>query len=149
FPPLPRRRGLKSGTPPAVQAFDLILRFLAGPTRWRCAVNIMTKSGPFTLSPLPYDEGALSPVISSRTMTFHYGKHHKAYVDKLNELVLNTRFAAMPLDDVIMASWKEPGSREIFNNAAQAWNHTFFWACLTPHGGQPAGKLKDDINRDF
>lgn len=112
-------------------------------------MNIMTNPGPFALSPLPYDEGALAPVISSQTMTFHYGKHHKAYVDKLNTLVLNTRFATMPLDEVVVTSWKERGSREIFNNAAQAWNHTFFWACLTPHGGKPAGKLKDDIDRDF
>ena len=112
-------------------------------------MTIMLKVGPFALSPLPYDEGALSPVISSQTMDFHYGKHHKAYVEKLNELVANTRFAAMTLDDVVTASWKEPGSRPIFNNAAQAWNHTFFWACLTPHGGPPAGKLKQDIDRDF
>ncbi len=112
-------------------------------------MNIMTKTGPFTLSPLPYDEGALAPVISSKTMSFHYGKHHKAYVDKLNQLVPNTRFATMPLDEVVRESAKEPASSAVFHNAAQAWNHTFFWACLTPHGGQPSGKLKHDIDRDF
>jgi Fe-Mn family superoxide dismutase len=112
-------------------------------------MNIMTKTGPFTLSRLPYDEGALAPVISSKTMNFHHGKHHKAYVDKLNELVLNTRFATMPLDEVVRESAKEPASSAVFHNAAQAWNHTFFWACLTPHGVQPSGKLKHDIDRDF
>jgi superoxide dismutase, Fe-Mn family len=112
-------------------------------------MNIMTKTGPFTLSPLPYDEGALAPVISGKTMNFHYGKHHRAYVDKLNELVLNTRFATMPLDEIVGESAKEPASSAVFNNAAQVWNHTFFWACLTPHGAQPSGKLKHDIDRDF
>ena len=109
----------------------------------------MTQSGPFTLSPLPYDEGALAPVISSNTMSFHYGKHHRAYVDNLNGLVLNTKFAAMPLDEVVREAAKDSASSAVFNNAAQAWNHTFFWACLTPHAGQPSGKLKQDIERDF
>ena len=112
-------------------------------------MNVMTQTGPFTLSPLPYDEGALAPVISSQTMSFHYGKHHKAYVDNLNGLVPNTRFAAMPLDEVVREAAKDSASSGVFNNAAQAWNHTFFWACLTPHGGQPSGKLKQDIDRDF
>ncbi len=112
-------------------------------------MNVMSKTGPFTLSPLPYDEGALAPVISSNTMNFHYGKHHKAYVDKLNELTLNTRFAVMPLDEVVRESAKDRAGSAVFNNAAQAWNHTFFWACLTPHGGQPSGELKDEIERDF
>ena len=112
-------------------------------------MDAKTSSGPFFLSPLPYDEGALAPVISSRTMNFHYGKHHKTYVETLNTLVSNTRFASMPLDEVVRESAKDPASSAIFNDSAQAWNHTFFWACLTPHGGQPRGKLKADLERDF
>lgn len=105
-------------------------------------------TGPFTLSPLPYDEGALAPVISSQTMSFHYGKHHKAYVDNLNNLVQNTRYAEMPLDEVVRESARESAT-PIFNNAAQAWNHAFFWACLSPRGGEPSGQLQHDIERDF
>jgi Fe-Mn family superoxide dismutase len=112
-------------------------------------MDTMTKTGPFTLSPLPYDEGALAPVISSRTMSFHYGKHYRTYVETLNELVVNTRFAVMPLDEVVRESAKDHAGTAISHNAAQAWNHTFFWACLTPHGSQPSGKLKHDIARDF
>lgn len=112
-------------------------------------MNIVTKTGPFTLAPLPYDEGALAPTISSNTMGFHYGKHHKAYVDKLNELVTGTRLAEMTLEDVIKATSKDESKRPIFNNAAQAWNHTFFWASLTPRGGAPTGALLSALDRDF
>jgi len=112
-------------------------------------MNVMTKTGPFTLPPLPYDEGALAPTISSNTMSFHYGKHHKTYVEKLNELVVGTRFAEMKLEDVVRATFNDESSRQIFNNAAQAWNHTFFWACLTPRGGKPSGPMLSAIERDF
>ena len=83
-------------------------------------------SGPFTLPPLPWDEGALDPVISARTMSFHYGKHHKTYVDKLNELSAGTKYAEMPLEKVVVESAKDESAKKIFNNAAQVWNHTFF-----------------------
>ena len=112
-------------------------------------MNAITNKGPFTLAPLPYDEGALAPTISSNTMSFHYGKHHKAYVDKLNELVAGTRFADMKLEDVVKATSKDESNRLIFNNAGQAWNHTFFWACLTPRGGAPSGPLLSALERDF
>jgi len=112
-------------------------------------MNIMTKSQSFTLPPLPYAENALEPVISARTMSFHYGKHHKAYVDKLNELVKGTEYADMKLEDVVKATLADPAKKTIFNNAAQAWNHTFFWACLTPNGGKPAGELMRAIDRDL
>ena len=112
-------------------------------------MNVEANVGPFTLSPLPYDEGALAPVISGNTMSFHYGKHHKAYVDKLNELARNSRFAAMPLDEVVRESAKDSADRAVFNNAAQAWNHSFFWTCLTPHGGTPSGTLLGAIERDL
>jgi superoxide dismutase, Fe-Mn family len=112
-------------------------------------MNIMTKPKPFELSPLPYDENALEPMISARTMGFHHGKHHKAYVDKLNEVVKGSEYAGMTLDDVVKATSADPSKREIFNNAAQVWNHTFFWACLTPSGGKPKGELLRAIDRDL
>src|SRR4029077_20901161 len=119
------------------------------PPSWSCVMNIMTKPKLFTLPPLPYDKNALEPVISARTMEFHYGKHHKAYVDKLNELVKGTEYAQMTLEDVVKATFGDPSKHEIFNNAAQAWNHTFFWACLTPGGGKPKGDLARAIDRDL
>lgn len=112
-------------------------------------MNVVSNVGPFTLSPLPYDESALAPVISAKTLSFHYGKHHKGYVDKLNELTQNSRFAAMPLDGVVRESTKNSADRAVFNNAAQAWNHAFFWACLTPRAAQPSGQLKQELERDF
>jgi Fe-Mn family superoxide dismutase len=112
-------------------------------------MNVVMKSKPFTLPPLPYDEGALAPTISANTMSFHYGKHHKAYVDKLNELVAGTDYAEMAVDDIAKATINDSSKREIFNNAGQAWNHTFFWSCLTPRGGKPAGELMRAIEKSF
>ena len=112
-------------------------------------MNLMTNTKPFALAPLPYEEGALAPAISAKTMRFHHGKHHKAYVDKLNELTLGTRYAQMPLDEVVKTTFNDSSNREIFNNAAQAWNHSFFWTCLTPHGGTPSGTLLGAIERDL
>lgn len=109
----------------------------------------MIKTKPFTLPPLPYDEGALAPVISERTMGFHYGKHHRAYVEHLNELVAGTPYAESKLDDIVKMTFMDAGKKKIFNNAAQAWNHTFFWACLTPQGEEPAGDLASAIERDL
>lgn len=107
--------------------------------------------GPFTLKPLPWAEDALAPTISARTISFHYHKHHKAYVDKLNKLVENTRYAGMPLEQIVQAtaSGKDAKDKQIFNNAGQVWNHDFFWRSLTPKGGRPSGKLQDAIARDF
>ena len=112
-------------------------------------MNIMMKAKPFTLSPLPYEEAALAPTISANTMSFHYGKHHRAYVDKLNTLVAGTNFADMTLEDIVKATFKDASKREIFNNAGQAWNHTFFWACLTPRPAKPGGEMLRAIERDF
>ena len=103
----------------------------------------------FKLAALPYDEGALEPTISGRTMSFHYGKHHKAYVDKLNDLVTGTKYAEMKLGDIVKATFKDSSKQELFHNAAQAWNHGFFWTCLTPNGFAPTGGLKTAIERDF
>jgi len=99
----------------------------------------------FELPKLPYDLDALQPHISKETLEYHYGKHHKAYVDNLNKLVADTDMANQSLEDIIKSA-----SGGIFNNAAQVWNHTFYWNCLTPNSkGQPEGDLGDAINRDF
>ncbi len=99
----------------------------------------------FTLPDLPYAKDALEPHISAETLEYHYGKHHQTYVDKLNGLVEGTEFADKSLEDIIRAS-----SGGVFNNAAQVWNHTFYWHCLSPNGGgKPSGKLAELIDRDF
>lgn len=99
----------------------------------------------FELPPLPYALNALEPYISQETLEYHYGKHHKAYVDKLNALVANTEYEGKSLEDIIKNS-----SGPIFNNAAQDWNHTFYWSCMSPNGGnEPTGKLADAINKAF
>jgi Fe-Mn family superoxide dismutase len=99
----------------------------------------------FTLPPLPYAMDALAPHISEETLEYHYGKHHSTYVTNLNKLVTDTEFAGMSLDDVIKKS-----SGAIFNNAAQVWNHTFYWNCLSPNGGgEPTGKLLAAIDKAF
>jgi Fe-Mn family superoxide dismutase len=99
----------------------------------------------FSLPALPYEKGALAPHISAETLEFHYGKHHNAYVVNLNKLTEGKPEANKTLDEVIMGS--EGG---IFNNAAQVWNHTFYWHCMKPGGGgKPAGDLLKAIERDF
>ena len=97
------------------------------------------------LPPLPYAPSALAPVITENTISFHYGKHHQAYVTNLNKLIPGTEFENATLETMIM---KATGG--IFNNAAQVWNHTFYWHCLTPAGeSQPGGLLLQALTRDF
>jgi Fe-Mn family superoxide dismutase len=105
----------------------------------------------FTLAPLPWDEDALEPVISAKTISFHYHKHHQAYVDTLNKLVAGTKFADMKLENIVQATAgaKEAPEKKIFNNAAQVWNHDFYWRSLAPAKTSPRGKLQDAIARDF
>ena len=103
-----------------------------------------------TLPPLPYDIAALEPHISAQTLTFHHGKHHQAYVTNLNNLTQNTDLADKPLEEIIQATAGNAEKIGIFNNAAQVWNHTFFWNCMKPKGGgQPTGTLKGMIEKDF
>ncbi|MFT3929794.1 MAG: Fe-Mn family superoxide dismutase [Spongiibacteraceae bacterium] len=100
----------------------------------------------FELPPLPYAQDALAPHISAETLEFHYGKHHKAYVDKLNTLVPGTPLEGKSLEDVIKAAGPGP----VFNNAAQIWNHTFYWHSLSPNGGgAPTGAVAEAINKAF
>jgi superoxide dismutase, Fe-Mn family len=104
----------------------------------------------FALPPLPYAENALEPVISTKTLRLHYGKHNKGYVDTLNQLVAGTPFADMSLEQIVLFTAKEPEHAPIFHNAAQAWNHTFFWHSLSPRGGGfPPGALKARIDSTF
>jgi superoxide dismutase, Fe-Mn family len=99
----------------------------------------------FSLPPLPYDKNALAPHISAETLDFHHGKHHQAYVTNLNKLVEGKPEANKSLEDIILAS-----EGPVFNNAAQIWNHTFYWNSIKPGGGgQPTGDLADAIKRDF
>src|ERR1700756_4087763 len=99
-------------------------------------IIILRRYTMFELPKLPYAMDALQPHISKETLEYHYGKHHQAYVNNLNNLIKDTEFADLSLEQTILKS-----SGGIFNNAAQVWNHTFYWNCLTPKAGEPTGKL--------
>ena len=102
------------------------------------------------LPSLPYADTALDPIISAETIGFHYGKHHKGYVDKLNKLIADTEFADMTLEQIITETAGKTDKTAIFNNAAQAWNHAFYWRSLTPSGGgQPPARLEKMIEASF
>jgi len=102
------------------------------------------------LPPLPYADNALDPVISANTVGFHYGKHHKGYFDNLNKLVAGTEFADLPLEQIIAKTAGKTEKTAIFNNAAQTWNHTFYWRSLKPRGGgEPPSVLKQKIEASF
>jgi Fe-Mn family superoxide dismutase len=110
-------------------------------------------SGPATkhaLPPLPYPSKALEPVISEETLSFHYGKHHKTYVDTLNELIQGTEFAGLALEDLIIRTAGNEQHAAIYHNAAQAWNHTFYWHSLTPNAADtlPAA-LEAKVKKSF
>ncbi|XP_028791178.1 superoxide dismutase [Fe], chloroplastic [Neltuma alba] len=104
----------------------------------------------FELKPPPYPLNALEPVMSERTLEFHWGKHHRAYVDNLNKQISGTDLEGKSLEDVIVVSYNEGDTLPTFNNAAQVWNHDFFWECMKPGGGGiPSGDLYHMIDRDF
>ena len=97
------------------------------------------------LPELPYTKDGLAPGISAETIEYHYGKHHKAYVDNLNKLIVGTEFEKMSLEEIV-----KKASGAIINNAAQDWNHSFYWKCLSPNaGGEPNGILANAINKSF
>ena len=122
----------------------------ATPAGGAAAAKPAQPAGPFELPPLPFKEDALAPYISANTMGFHYGKHHKGYVDKLNTLVAGKKYAEMPLEQVVAAASKSAEDAAIFNNAAQVWNHTFYWKSMKAGGGgEPSGKVADRIKKDF
>ena len=108
------------------------------------AARTEQQSPHFELAPLPYAEDALAPVISAETLRFHHGKHHKKYVDTLNQLLQESPMQAGTLEEVVRSS-----SGKLFNNAAQAWNHDFYWKSLSPSPAKPQGGLLSRIDQDF
>jgi Fe-Mn family superoxide dismutase len=104
----------------------------------------------FELPPLPYAKNALEPYISANTLDFHHGKHHQAYVTNLNNLTKDTPMASQSLEAIIRATYRDDAKIGIFNNAAQVWNHTFFWHSMKPGGGgAPSGRLAAAIDSDL
>jgi superoxide dismutase, Fe-Mn family len=100
----------------------------------------------YKLPELPYAKDALTPFISTETLEYHYGKHHKTYVDNLNKLLPGTEYEKLSLEDIV----KKAPAGGIYNNAAQVWNHSFYWNCLAPKaGGEPAGDIAEAINKSF
>src|ERR1700722_12546161 len=109
-----------------------------------------TTSASLTLPQLPYAENALEPVISSKTLSFHHGKHHRAYVDNVNKLIAGTDLTDLPLDRIVTSTAGIAERAGIFNNAAQAWNHSFYWKCLRPKGGgEPPAALRHKMDAAF
>lgn len=120
---------------------------VARPTAGRRAVMVRAA---LELKPLPYAMDALEPHMSKTTLEFHYGKHHRAYVDNMNKQIAGTPLEGKSLEEVVLASWNGGNPTPVFNNAAQVWNHTFFWESMAPKaGGAPSGKLADAITKSF
>src|SRR5664279_4967328 len=112
--------------------------------------DVLRAASSIALPPLPYAENALEPVITAKTLSFHYGKHHKAYVDNLNKLIAGTEYADLSLEKIITSTVGRSEKTAIFNNAAQAWNHTFYWNSMSPKGGgEPPAALKQKIEASF
>ncbi len=104
----------------------------------------------FELPALPYAQDALAPHISSETLSFHHGKHHNSYVVNLNGMVSGTEFEGKSLEDIMKATAGDASKAGVFNNAAQIWNHTFYWHSMSPNGGgEPSGALAAKIEEDF
>jgi superoxide dismutase, Fe-Mn family len=105
---------------------------------------------PVILPELPFPKDSLEPYISAKTLDFHYGKHHSIYVMNTNKLVENTDLEKLNLEEIIIKSYSDSRKIGIFNNAAQVWNHSFYWKCIQPNGGNvPTGKIAERINLDF
>jgi Fe-Mn family superoxide dismutase len=121
------------------------------PTPTNAPTVMTTQAAPFSLPALPYADTALEPVMSAKTFSFHYAKHHKAYVDNLNNLVKdNAELSALSLEALIKKVAGDSTKAGVFNNAAQVWNHTFFWNSMRPGGGgAPTGRLLEKINASF
>jgi Fe-Mn family superoxide dismutase len=135
------RRGLLAGTA-AVAALALVDR--------RFLPRAHAEADPFTLPALPYERTALQPVIGGQTLDIHHGKHHAAYVKNLNDLVKGKPLAQLKLDEVVKATAGKAEDVAVFNNAAQVWNHTFYWQSLKPGGGgKPTGRIAERIDKAF
>jgi len=114
------------------------------------ALMAASATAALSLPPLPYADNALEPVISARTLSFHHGKHHRTYVENTNKLIAGTELADLPLDQIVTATAGKAERANIFNNAAQAWNHSFYWRCLkSKGGGEPPTALKQKMEEAF
>src|ERR1700685_2546440 len=122
---------------------------LALPTTEKASMATQAKA-PLSLPPLPYADNALEPVISAKTLSFHHGKHHRTYVENTNKLIAGTELADLSIDQIVTVTAGGADLANIFNNAAQAWNHSFYWHCLKPKGGgEPPTALKQKIEEAF
>ena len=125
-------------------------RVMAADASTASTASAPAPTGPFTLPTLPYAENALDPVISANTLGFHYGKHHRGYVDNLNKAVAGTPFADMPLEKIVAATVGVADKTAVYNNASQHWNHSFYWRSLRPSGGgEPPAALRQKIESSF
>jgi len=130
-------------------------QFMSAGTAWAGASLlgapfVARAASPYTLPPLPYAQNALDPVISAQTLGFHYGKHHKGYVDNLNRLLADSPLSDLSLEQLIRSTAGDADKIGLFNTAAQLWNHTFYWQSMRPQGGgQPGQELAHRIERDF
>jgi Fe-Mn family superoxide dismutase len=113
------------------------------------APSTQRKTMPIELPKLPFEDNALAPTISSNTISFHYGKHHKTYVDNLNKLIAGTDLAEKSLLEIVRASAGKADKAGVFNNSAQVWNHTFYWNSMSPKSTSPSKDLADRIEKDF
>ena len=136
--PAPGRRSFLIGAPACLLALGSL------------STGIRAAEMPHALPPLPYPIDALDPVLSASTLGHHHGKHHKSYVDNLNRLLTGTELAGQPLETVILRSASQPTQAAAFNNAAQVWNHTFYWQSLRPRGGgEPPAELRHRLDEAF
>ncbi len=143
-----RRTLLVAGATVAAAAFTSA-RAKAAPAKKKPA-PMRRRPAPLTLMTLPYAESALAPGISEKTVSFHYGKHHKGYIDKTNELVKGTDLAGKQLADIVRATYGKADKTPLYNAASQAWNHDFYWNSMKPKGGgTPSGDLGKQITTDF
>jgi superoxide dismutase, Fe-Mn family len=125
------------------------MAFLEGPGNWSVSRAAAAES-PIALPPLPYAKDALEPFISARTIEFHYGKHHQAYIDNTRKLIAGTEYAGLPLKEIVQKASVKPEQTVIFNNAAQSFNHDFLWKSMKPGGGgKPAGRIGQAIEKSF
>jgi Fe-Mn family superoxide dismutase len=142
-----------TGTFPTVLDRRSFLVASAGAATWLAMGGLFRTAqaaSPHALPPLPYAENALEPVISANTIGFHYGKHHKGYSNKLNKLVAGTEYADLPLEKIIAATAGRSDKAAVFNNAAQLWNHTFYWKSMrSKGGGEPPAALKQKLEASF
>jgi Fe-Mn family superoxide dismutase len=125
-------------------------RASSAPPTTENAPKAMQPTAPLSLPPLPYADGALEPIISAKTLSFHHGKHHRTYVENTNNLIAGTDLADLPLYQIVTMTSGDAERVNIFNNAAQAWNHNFYWHCLKPKGGgEPPTVLKQKMEEAF